>query len=478
MPVILGLSMALDWGAREAMLFAGAGFLIGGLDDLAVDLVFLWVRFRAWIVRALTDATTLDALPASDVPRHLAVFVAAWDESAVIGAMLRAALARFDYPDYRLHVGVYPNDRDTIDAVASVAVLDSRVHMVIGGDDGPTTKAACLNAVWHALLRSEAQGAPRAAAIVIHDAEDMVDPAELRVFDAWLDRYAVVQLPVIPLSCAGSPMVSGHYLDEFAEAHAKQLVVRQALGAGLPLAGTGCAIRRDAIDSLAAARGGQPFDAASLVEDYEMGLTIAAMGGQGALARVRTVAGGPLIAVRAHFPDTIDAAVRQKARWMAGIALAGWDRIGWSRALDWRDHWMRMRDRRAPIAVIVLVAAYAALVLWALSFGMHALSGVERVPIAWPLVLLLRINGLLLLWRLASRAFFTGRSYGTAEALRSVPRAFVGNIIALLAARRAFVRYIAMLRGAAAVWEKTARIFPQDLAEPGPVIPAQRSDTA
>ena len=70
------------------------------------------------------------------------------------------------------------------------------------------------------------------------------------------------------------------------------------------------------------------FDPASLVEDYELGLTIADAGGRGCFARVRDAA-GDVVAVRAYFPDTVHAAVRQKARWMAGIALAGWDRTGW-----------------------------------------------------------------------------------------------------------------------------------------------------
>jgi adsorption protein B len=37
-------------------------------------------------------------------------------------------------------------------------------------------------------------------------------------------------------------MISGHYCDEFAEAHGKFMPVRQKLGASLPLAGVGCAI--------------------------------------------------------------------------------------------------------------------------------------------------------------------------------------------------------------------------------------------
>ena len=95
----------------------------------------------------------------------------------------------------------------------------------------------------------------------------------------------------------------------------------------MPLAGTGCAIAVPILAAIAATRQGAPFDATSLTEDYELGLRIAELGGRATFARVRD-ANGLLVAVRAFFPDRIDAAVRQKARWMTGIALAGWDRTG------------------------------------------------------------------------------------------------------------------------------------------------------
>ena len=60
---------------------------------------------------------------------------------------------------------------------------------------------------------------------------------------------------------------------------------------------------------------------------------------------------------------------------MIGIALDGWDRLGWGRAGDWRDHWMRMRDRRAPLSVFVLFVAYLALIAWGASLALHALAG-------------------------------------------------------------------------------------------------------
>ncbi len=205
----------VDIIAREAFLFAGVGLLIGGLDDLLVDLVF--IGRSIWCRRTVRPC--LRDLPAPLVRAPLAIFVPAWDEVAVIGAMLATAVARFEHEDYRIYVGAYPNDRATIDAAAAAAACDPRITVVIGDHDGPTTKADCLNTLWHALRRSDAEAGRRTKAIVLHDAEDVVHPLELRVFDSLIDRYAVVQLPILPLVKRGARLVSGHYADEFAEAH-------------------------------------------------------------------------------------------------------------------------------------------------------------------------------------------------------------------------------------------------------------------
>lgn len=443
------LSAMLDVIARESFALAATGFAIGGLDDVALDAVYL--------SRRRPEPRARDLMPV--VSGTIAIFVAAWDEGAVIGAMLDATLAQFAAEDCRLYVGVYPNDRATIDAVALRAEADPRVRLVINPQSGPTTKADCLNRLWDALLREEAAQGWRASAIVFHDAEDVVHRDELHVYRAMLGVYQVVQLPVMPLVDRNSRLVAGHYIDEFASAHGGALVARNALGAPLPLAGVGFAIDRHLLAGIAAARGGEPFDAASLTEDYELGLHTAALGGRQAFARVRDDA-GQLVAVAEYFPATIDAAVKQKARWMTGIALSGWDRMGWGRPRDWRDHWMRIRDRRAPFAVLILLAAYFALATWVLAAALHWIEASPRpAPAPW-LIGLLQLNAVLLAWRLLVRAAFTGRAYGPVEASLSLPRAMVGNIIAMLAARRALWGYVRTLRGHAARWDKTAHRFP------------------
>lgn len=455
----------LDWGdavavlaaaTDELTLFAAVGLAIGGFDDLCVDAIYLWRRLWGW-----DDAgVTLGDLPAAR--RRYALFIAAWDESDVIGPMLSTLVARLVEPGLTIFVGAYPNDPATIAAVQAVAARDDRIRLVVGDRAGPTTKADCLNTLWHAMV-ADPHGHD---AVILHDAEDVVHAGELAVFDRWLDTADAVQLPVIPLPHGGASLVGGTYLDEFSEAHAKTMVVRSAIGAGLPLAGVGCAIARAMLDAVADARGGAPFDASSLTEDYELGLTIAAMGGRTRFALVPEAAGASPVAVRAYFPATFDTAARQKARWLLGIALAGWDRTGWGRRSSASEWWMRMRDRRAPLAAIVLLAAYAALALLAIR-GVLELMGIDSPPLDERLNGLLLMNGMFLLWRLAMRAELVRQRYGVRQALLSPLKMLVGNIVAMAAARRAMVRYVGMLRGAAPQWDKTAHRFPQVQAHAG-----------
>ena len=189
-------------------------------------------------------------------------------------------------------------------------------------------------------------------AMVLHDAEDVVHAAELRVFDHLIGRFDLVQLPVMPLPDPHSRWIAGHYLDEFAEAHTKDVIVREALGAAVPSAGVACAIARHQIAALARTKPGAPFDPTCFTEDYELGLHVKRAGGRGALVRVRDRQGA-LVATHEHFPHTLSAAVRQKSRWMLGIALDGWDRLGW--AGDGADQYMLWRDRK-PLFVVPLCA--------------------------------------------------------------------------------------------------------------------------
>lgn len=446
-----GLVWLLERSTHELSLFAAIGIVVGGVDDLAVDLI--WIVRSAWS-RLRTGRTQLPVLsPGTAATVPLAIFVPAWREAEVIGPMIANALAQWGDAPARVYVGVYPNDLATRTALAGFT--DPRVRVVVNPRAGPTTKADNLNAMWAALLADDPDGA--FVAIVLHDAEDLVHAGELRVYAQLIGDYDLVQLPVLPLIADDrgrwAHAVSASYADEFAEGHGKHLVVREAIGAALPSAGVGCAIRRDTLSRLAAQRG-VPFDGASLTEDYELGLRIAEAGGRGTFARYALRPGGPPVAVRAHFPDTIEAAVRQKARWQVGIALAGWERLGWSGGLA--ERWMRFRDRRAMLSALVIFIAYLSMLGWV---GLGLIGA--GAPVGKPLGALFSAGLLLLAWRMLLRTLVIGRIYGWREGLGTIPRLLLSNVIAIASARRALVRFLSAWRSGPMIWDKTSHRFPE-----------------
>jgi len=446
--------------AAELALFAGVGFLLFAINDVVVDLIYFGrVAWRALTVYTRYPRAFASEFPSADDASFIAILVPAWDEASVIAAMLKATLARTDHPNYRIFVGHYRNDPATAAAIASV--VDQRIEAVEVDADGPTTKADCLNQLYDALVAYELTAQKSAKAVVLHDSEDVVHPLELRIFDRLIDRAAVIQLPVLPLPDPHSRWISGHYCDEFAEAHIKELVVREAVGAAIPLAGVGCAIARKPLAKLAAMQDGKPFAGSSMTEDYEVGLRLGALGLKTMFVRIPARAGERgVVASRGHFPATLGSAVRQKARWLGGIALSGWDRLGWSGGLG--ERWMRMRDRRGPLAALLLLAAYGAALLWSQIWLAEALGAPIDARLDPALVTLLIVNGWLLAWRVLMRAGFTAYAYGWGEGLLSIPRLVVGNVIAMLAAGRAVTLH---LGGGAKRWDKTRHIFPAELPQ-------------
>jgi adsorption protein B len=265
--------LELAW--YELALLAACGVILLGADDVLVDgLCFVLRRGDAVLS------------PGEDhPPLKLAIFVPAWDEANVIGHMISACKARWNDEGWVVFVGCYPNDPAT--RLAILPETGARVVLVVNEAEGPTTKADCLNALWRGLRRYEHAHGTMFDAIVLHDAEDLADPWELQVYRHGLQQFDMVQIPVCPLTSSPLALIAGHYLDEFAEAHGKDLVVRSAIGAGLPSAGVGSAIRRQALARLAETNAGGPFDAASLTEDYELGLRLKECGCSSAFLRLR-----------------------------------------------------------------------------------------------------------------------------------------------------------------------------------------------
>jgi hypothetical protein len=77
--------------------------------------------------------------------------------------------------------------------------------------------------VLDAILQFERRANLQFAGYILHDAEDVISPLELRLFNYLVDRKDLIQLPVYPFARRWSHFTSGHYMDEFAELHGKDI---------------------------------------------------------------------------------------------------------------------------------------------------------------------------------------------------------------------------------------------------------------
>lgn len=465
---------------RGLFIFLVVIFLASGLDDLFMDLVF-YVRsaYRALFRRHLIKPLTRDQLDASP-EKPVAMMIPAWDESAVIGKMLLNSITTLDYRNYHIFVGAYPNDEPTRLAVNKVREIYAQVSTVVTPADGPTNKADCLNWIVQGIFAYERQHGIEFDIFVMHDAEDIVHPLSFKYFNYLMPRVHMIQLPVFALEWSKARWVAGIYIDEFAEFHSKDLRARELLARTVPSAGVGTALSREAIEFLRRRHRQQVFDIRSLTEDYQLGLQLREMQGrkiflQQSVERVvpgrHWLTGRPYqrkifdpIATREFFPNTFTAAVRQRARWIMGIALQGW-RMGWTDSLG--ANYCLFRDRKGLLTNLLTLAGYPIILFWLVVWVAEWLNPDLLFP---PLVepdeiwfsLMWIVLGLLC-WRLINRMASVWWHYGVWQGLLSAPRLVVGNVVNFWATVQAIRRYIhSRVSGQAPVWGKTDHAYPSD----------------
>ncbi|WP_026096738.1 glycosyl transferase family protein [Ideonella sp. B508-1] len=457
--------------------------LISGLDDLFIDLWY-WAReaYRALTIkRRYAPLTAQQLRERSEQP--MAIMVPAWLEYDVIAPMLANMVSTLEYSDYVIFVGTYCNDERTIAEVERMRRRYRRLVRVEVPHAGPTCKADCLNWVVQALFRHERTTGRPFAGVVLHDSEDVLHPLELRYYNYLLPRMDFIQLPVTSLERHWFELVAGTYMDEFAEWHSKDLVVRESMAGVVPSAGVGTCFSMRALRTLAEETQNQPFNVDSLTEDYDIGNRLGQLGMKQIFGRFavdyvtrRTTWFGlgqervqglhmPL-GVREFFPDTFRTAYRQKARWTLGIGFQGWALVGWRGSLATK--YLLYRDRKGLITSFVAILAYALALNLTLFLLANAVGWwtVYYPPLLRPgswFVTLIQINGVLLLWRMLQRAYFVQRMYGWEHALLSVPRMVVGNFINAAATARAWRLFLShKLLGTRLVWDKTMHDFPSD----------------
>ena len=455
-------------------------FTIGGLNDFFIDLYY-WFRqlYRQIFKRKLIKPLTLDQLLAVD-EKPVALILPAWQETGVIKRMLLNTLNTIDYRNYFIFVGVYPNDPETQAEVDQVSQAYPQVIKVVNSKPGPTTKADNLNEIYRGLQQFEQQTGLTFDIVVLSDSEDIHHPLSFKLFNYLMPRFEMIQIPIIPLETPWHSFVGGVYMDEFAEMHLKELLVREKISRILPSAGTSTAFWLSSLRKLDEGNTGQIFNPKSLTEDYEVGIKFGKLGLRQIMLiqwveRVVTKEGKPkprkvkeLVATRAFFLTEFKKAMRQRARWVYGIAWQGLKNVGWDRHL--KVNYSLMRDRVSFFANFLYVFGYL-LILYVLTvFVVHLFRPDFGIPplvrpdeIWWKLALVVLF---FFFWRILMRFIFVNKIYGAGQALLTPIRIVVGNVLNFASSALAMLWLIrAVSTKKEQTWIKTEHEFPAEKLE-------------
>jgi adsorption protein B len=443
------------YGLKVIAITLAVIMFISGLDDFFIDVVY-WVRRikrKLSVYRRYPRMSYRELYKPDEKP--LAIMVPAWNETGVIGNMAELAATTLDYENYHIFVGTYPNDPDTQRDVDEVCARFPNVHKVVCARPGPTSKADCLNNVLDAITQFERSANFAFAGFILHDAEDVISPMELRLFNYLVERKDLIQIPVYPFEREWTHFTSMTYIDEFSELHGKDVPVREALAGQVPSAGVGTCFSRRAVTALLADGDGIAFDVQSLTEDYDIGFRLKEKGMTEIFVRFPVVDEAKereqrkflqhartsnMICVREYFPDTFSTAVRQKSRWIIGIVFQGFKTHKWTSSLTlnyflWRDRKGAISNFVSFLAMLVMIQLLLLLAyesLWPDAW--HFLSIFSGS--AW-LMTLLWLNFGLMVNRIVQRVIFVTGYYGLTQGLLSVLRLFWGNLINFMANWRA-----------------------------------------
>ncbi len=453
--MVFGLPAWVDGIIAELLLPLAIFLILSGLDDLFLDLALVAHHCRR--SRAVPPADTPDR-----PEKRIAVFIPLWREHEVIEGMLAHNLTAVRYANYDVFLGVYPNDDPTLAAARRAERRYANVHVAMCPHGGPTSKADCLNWIYQHMLLYEEQAGTRFDLVVTHDAEDILHPESLRQINRYADAYDMVQIPVLPLPTPLYKLTHGVYCDEFAEYQIKDVPLRKRLGGFLPSNGVGTGYTRHALEALAQSAANRVFEPECLTEDYENGYRLHRLG----FRQVFTAwdfSGGRPVATREYFPQKFRQAVRQRTRWVLGIALQSWERHGWGSRLGER-YWF-WRDRKGlignPVSLLSNVIFLYGAATWLASrlrntpWGLAAALDPLLAP--WLLAAVLLLTAV----RMGVRTGCVARFYGGRFAIGVPVRIVWANGLNTLATVAALWKYAAArLAQRPLVWVKTEHRYP------------------
>jgi bacteriophage N4 adsorption protein B len=433
-------------------------FIVFGLDDLFIDFIAWFYQLRPTLLGQHELNQIVNA-----PEKRIAVILAAWKEEGILQHMVQGNVGSIDYRNYTFFIGVYPNDTGTLREARSLEAQFPNVHVVVNELEGPTCKGQMINQIVRAVFKKEQVEEHQYEGFLIHDSEDVIHPKALKVASWHLSKYDFIQVPVFSLPLPDLSWIAGTYIDEFSEAHTKDMLVRAELGAAIPSAGVGTALSRNLVKTYCFHQDGNLLSDRALTEDYELGVTTQLHHFKSIFVCQYLEAPNSkpnFIATREYFPKSFRTSVRQKSRWTLGIAFQGWENLGWFGNIAQR--YFLFRDRKGPFCNFI--TAFALLIF--IYCGMRATQDpffLEDLSWEGQLVPLFTLNLILMVNRVIQRIICVQRVYGWKTAALSPIRLPLANLVNGLAALRATFQYTeGKLFGIAPKWAKTEHELPME----------------
>lgn len=423
------------------------------IDDLFID-------FYAWIFRIKPSNIAYASIDQSE-QKKIAIMIANWHEDNILEQMIVGNNASIIYNQHHFFLGVYPNDEPTLKIAQNLSQKFSNVHCIVNEKNGPTSKGQMMNSIVNQILLFEASAAFTFDLFVIHDSEDIIHPLSMKLYNHYSDQLDFIQIPIFSLNRDSLQLTAGTYMDEFAEMHTKELLVRDALGAAIPSAGVGTCLSRKLVLYVQQLNGGHFLVPESLTEDYILGW-------QAHLHHFRcgfickAVTGfsdkPEIIATKEYFPQDFFQSIRQKTRWTIGIAFQGRQILGWTNSMI--NNYFLFRDRRGPLNSVVI---FCSLVIFIIGCLKSNLTHQDFSPV----ILAIGVFNLIGLFiRLFQRLRSHGWVYNARPAHIMILRWPVATVINAFAAFRALYQYTLSAFGLKKLkWSKTQHTLPKEFGQ-------------
>ena len=437
------------------------------VDDIFIDFLAFFGNIKPHKMRP-DEFTRMYSLE----ERKIAIFMANWHEDQVLEPMVAGNIKGVNYTNYKIIIGVYPNDIPTLNAARRLEKkFPDKIESFVNTKDGPTSKGQLINlmAKWLDDYNQTPGNIPYDL-IITHDAEDVIHKDSLKLINMRSRDYGFIQIPVYSLPIPITLITAGIYIDEFVECHNKDILVRDFFDAGFPGAGVGIVTSYKVMKMLFDINGGEYLKEKTLAEDYFLGLACHEMKVPSKFVceyyevrdpKTRKVK-KEYIATRELFPQKVKQSIRQKTRWTLGVAIQGMTELNWKRPNAFATYFI-LRDRKglinAPLfSLSVLFSAY--FIYFYFSTG------------AWPILHYQPYRQLLatMMWsivmfsalRILNRILLVHEIYGTRMALMIPVRWVCSNFINTACTYSAIHQWAnSHFRGIQPKWSKTEHFLPE-----------------